>query len=378
MRNIYTFLILIIPGIFQIQGQIIVDHTSTDISLIPQAAIQQAKEDLHIAYGHTSHGSQLTEGMKSLVEFANAGGLGISLPTDFLSWNDGGSDGALDLHDKAMEGDAGIWPDWYDNTIAYLEDEANSDVNVVMWSWCGQVGRKYSEEKLWDEYLGPMSDLENEYPDISFVYMTGHLDYAEREITNAANDSIRSFCRNNNKVLYDFADIESWGHDGTHYKENGDDDCDYFGSQGDSIGNWALEYQDTHEEGTDWFDCVSAHSEAYNANLKAYATWWLFAELGGWDSGSAVLNVEANDRKPGIQGKVVPNPVQDIAYLDLECADIHPQITLLSSSGRILQHRSEITSEGYRIDMGAISPGVYYLVVKTEEAVRSFRVIKEE
>jgi len=29
--------------------------------------------------------------------------------------------------------------------------------------------------------------------------------------------------------------------------------------------------------------CGSAHSEPLNANLKAYASWCLFARLAGWD-----------------------------------------------------------------------------------------------
>ena len=38
----------------------------------PPAAIEQARAGLHIAYGHTSHGSQLTTGMTGLVNVANA------------------------------------------------------------------------------------------------------------------------------------------------------------------------------------------------------------------------------------------------------------------------------------------------------------------
>jgi hypothetical protein len=35
--------------------------------------------------------------------------------------------------------------------------------------------------------------------------------------------------------------------------------------------------------GVDWYDCSSAHSEPLNANMKAYAAWWLWARLAGWD-----------------------------------------------------------------------------------------------
>ncbi len=39
-------------------------------------------------------------------------------------------------------------------------------------------------------------------------------------------------------------------------------------------------------EGTDWYSCSSAHSQPLNANRKAYAAWWLWARIAGWDGGS--------------------------------------------------------------------------------------------
>ena len=39
-----------------------VDHTSSDLSQIPDEWITKAKQDLHIAYNHTSHGSQFITG----------------------------------------------------------------------------------------------------------------------------------------------------------------------------------------------------------------------------------------------------------------------------------------------------------------------------
>jgi hypothetical protein len=141
---------------------IVIDHACTDITRIPESAIEQAKANLRIAYGHTSHGSQLTAGMTGLIGFANDGGLGLSLSVDIFEWNNGGTGGALDLHDYFMSGDLGN-PDrttWAQRTRDYLD--ANSDVNVIMWSWCGQVDT--TEENI-DLYLSLMSQLELEYPD---------------------------------------------------------------------------------------------------------------------------------------------------------------------------------------------------------------------
>jgi len=276
---------------------VIVNHRCRDITLIPESALLDAKERLHIAYGHTSHGSQLTTGMTGLVEFANSGGLGLSLPADIFAWNEGGTNGALDLRDYAMAGDVGYYPDWVNNTYSYLgspdpntgRGTAHPDVNVIIWSWCGQVASKYTAGTLESEYLTPMSQLEEQYPGVTFVYMTGHVDHYHDAALKAGNQIIRDFCITNNKVLYDFAMIETFGSDGTFF-EYPSDNCDFFdvGSGGTPLGNWALEYQTSHTEGEEWFDCTSAHSQALNANYKAYAAWWLWAILAGWDSSTPV------------------------------------------------------------------------------------------
>jgi len=268
---------------------VIIDHTCTDITQISQLAIEQAKATLHIAYGHTSHGSQLTGGMTGLVGFANGGGLGLSLPEDIFEWNNGGTDGALDLHDNAMPGDCGYYPQWVNETRDYLDDPAHSDVNVIIWSWCGQVDDKYAAGTLDSEYLIPMSQLETDYPDVTFVYMTGHVDHWDDANNKAANQMVRNYCINNEKVLYDFADIESYNPDGTFY-EFPNDSCDYYESvSGPKLGNWAIEWQNSHTVDVDWYDCSSAHSQPLNANLKAYAAWWLWARVAGWPGSSASI-----------------------------------------------------------------------------------------
>jgi hypothetical protein len=254
------------------QGYII-DHNCTNIHAIPQAWIEQAKADLHIAYGHTSHGSQLTTGMTGLVGFMN----GLGYETDLYAWNSGGTGGALDLRDTPFSGayDLGN-PDrvaWEAATRTYLN--AHPEVNVIIWSWCGQAD---TTEANIDLYLGLMSGLENDYPGVMFVYMTGHtVGTGLTGNLHLRNQQIRDYCMADNRILYDFEDIESYNPDGEYFGHlNVDDACNYIG------GNWAIEWQNTHTEGIDWYSCSSAHSQPLNANMKAYAAWWLWARLAGW------------------------------------------------------------------------------------------------
>ncbi|MCQ1537458.1 PKD domain-containing protein [Methanocalculus taiwanensis] len=254
---------------------LIVNHTHTNLSKVPLSVIKRATRSLHIAYSHTSHGSQITDGMTGLIGFPNApyGG-------SVYRWNHGGTDGALDLHDYAMEGDLGN-PDrisWANRTREYLA--AHPETNVIVWSWCGQVST--STEDDIELYLSLMNTIESKYPDVLFVYMTGHLDGTGVEGNlNQRNEQIRTFCRENNKVLYDFADIESYDPDGNGYLARyANDGCDY--EDGGTTRNWAIDWQNSHNEGVSWYNCNAEHSQPLNANLKAYAAWWLWSGLAGW------------------------------------------------------------------------------------------------
>jgi hypothetical protein len=257
---------------------VIVNHRSIDLNDIPTSYIDQAKQTLHIAYGHTSHGSQLTTGMAGLVTWKG----------NQYAFNNGGTGGALDFRDyNGNFGNLGIANDlgnpnrtaWESATRTYLSQ--NPTVNVIIWSWCWQVDGTQAEIQL---YLDLMDGLEEDYPNVRFVYMTGHTDGAP--LTGNVpirNKQIRDYCIANNKILYDFADIESYNPDGVYFGDKlVDADCSY-DSNGDGTRdkNWAVDWQNAHPG--EWYNCASAHSQPLNANMKAYAAWHLWARLAGWD-----------------------------------------------------------------------------------------------
>ncbi len=255
-------------------SSMIIDHDCRDIYSIPRQAIQGAIDNLVIAYGHTSHGSQLVTGMDSLASF---------LGDELYNYSSTGANNTLRLIDRPFGvPDLGN-PDgsaWEEATRTYLD--SNTDVNVVIWSWCGQVAD--ASESYINNYLSLMTGLENDYPDVDFVYMTGHLT-GESTGSNIfiRNRQIRDYCINNNKILYDFADIESYDPDGAYYADKrADDNCDYDSdNDGYHDANWAIDWQDAHPG--EWYQCRADHTQPLNANLKAYAAWYLWARLGGWN-----------------------------------------------------------------------------------------------
>lgn len=272
-----------------LDNPIIADHRIANIvrlDQIPETAIEQAKQALHIAYQHTSHGSQIISGMNYLPNFKenNGGTLGL------YAWNDGPLEGALDIDDYFADGgDLGHLGDltWAEQTRTYLDDSNHADVNVIMWSWCGGVSDN-TEEGI-NTYLNEMNSLENEYPNVLFIYMTGHADGSGLEGNlHIRNQQIRDYCIANNKILYDFYDIECYNPDGDYFGDKYmTDACDY-DSDGDTYpdSNWAEEWQENHTKDIEWYECSPAHASTAHVmgNMKAYAAWWLFSVLAGWNS----------------------------------------------------------------------------------------------
>ena len=277
---------------------IIADHAIINMvryNQIPVEAIEQAKSKLHIAYDHTSHGSQIIGGMDDLNQFMENNGSQLGLYT----YNDGGIDGALDLKDDFTDvSDLGYYPEWVYATRKYLgwnclvegdysagTPAYNSDYNVIIWSWC----YLYAAEASINDYLAAMIKLIEDYPQVNFVFMTAHANgTGESGPVHYWNRYIRQFCIDNNLILYDFYDIELYDPDGNYFGDKRvTDECYYDNDppydSGELLGNWAIEWQNYHIENTDWYPCYSPHSQPVNANMKAYAAWWLFARLGGWD-----------------------------------------------------------------------------------------------
>ena len=235
-------------------GAIVADHTVIEpFELIPETVIETAKSTYNIFYGHTSHGSQIVSGMEILYD-----------EDGLYAFNDGEDTLQLSEYsdDLGYDGDVS----WVPVTRARL-DQPDNGINVVMWSWCGGVSDNTVAGI--NTYLDAMDGLEADYPDVTFVYMTGHLDGTGPAGTlYLRNNQIRDYCVLNDKVLFDFADIESFDPDGNHYP-NDDDGC-----------NWCDAWCASNP--CPW--CASCnHSHCFNCYLKGKAFWWMMARVSGWD-----------------------------------------------------------------------------------------------
>jgi len=240
---------------------IIVDHTTTDPSAIPDRWLAAAQETVIWAYGSTSHGTQLWAGARDLADHEPH----LGFATDWRVLPEG--DGLPMAYDDGWSWNPAIFADDASALLAEVPE-----ATAFMWSWCGELSDPGNDLEA---YLDAMTLLRAEYPEVTFVFMTGHTDGGSPELT-AANNRIREWVRATGGVLFDVADIERFDLDGGDHPDT-DDAC-----------LWCAPWCASHPEdcaGLDDVEC--AHSHPLICRLKAGALWWLSARLAGWEGGAA-------------------------------------------------------------------------------------------
>ncbi len=244
----YIWIIFIVLAACPSQAAILADHLAvTQFDSIPAGVFQNIRDSYQIYYGHSSHGGQIITGLGILA--AEDASLYASPSFDEAS-DDLGHNGSL------------VWETQTRNWLA-----AHAETNVVMWSWCG--GASDNTEEGINIYLNAMATLELDFPTVSFIYMTGHLDGTGiNGGLYRSNNQIRDYCAANDKILFDFADIESWDPAGVFYPDESDN-CDWCTA-------WC-----TTESCPSCSGC--AHSHCFNCYRKGKGFWWLMANIDGWD-----------------------------------------------------------------------------------------------
>ncbi len=246
----------------------IIDHNCTDLSQIPDSWIDQVKSQFHVHYAHTSHGEQIVAGLNRLS--AGSAVLSAAAPPQAGQYQfyqaycemPQGEDGLSMMDGQQLSGycETYITPDLYwegDYALNITRNVLNSfDVNISIFAWCTQLDY-YSQSEV-QVYLDAMAQLEAEYPDVIFVYFTGNAQSEEQNRVDR-NNQIREYCKENEKFLFDFADLDCW-YNGEQYTVNG------------------IPMEHPHYNGDE-----EGHTTYESCENKGRAFWWLLARLAGWE-----------------------------------------------------------------------------------------------
>lgn len=332
---IVMFMLVLMPSVHA--EAIIIDHTCTDLSQVPDYWLDQAK-NLTIHYAHTSHGGQINSGLLVLEAVD---------PVKYsFARRASGTEGLPPIEDPpALRMYDGNPPETYISPNDYWDGESGMDrtravadtgnYNLSMWSWCGQ--QSGNTEATTQSYIDTLNTLESEYPEMRFIYMTGHTDgTGETGNLNVRNNQVRDFCIANGKILFDFADIESYDPNGNYFLDKGaEDDCDYWI---DSVKhNWADEWCAAHPGSDLCISCSCAHSKPLNCNQKARAVWWMMARLAGWDGLPENDVIYVPDDYAKIQWAVDNASIDDTIIVRdgtyTENVDVDKRLTIRSENG---------------------------------------------
>ncbi len=269
----------------------------SELRSIPKSYIDSARTTLRVSYNHTSHGTHVTYGCNGL-EHYKTGDEAL-----FAVTNNPSDTGMLFIHDQggdlSVEGD-GDWASWRDIVRNYLDDPANSTINVVMWSWCNIAGHDVPS------YLSSMETLIGEYGSggskigsgagqralaVTFIFMTGHANGGADNLGSGNPKEqaklITDYCAAHGYYCVDYWSIDTHAMNGTYYEDANDDaESATYG------GNFYQDWQVAHTEGDDWFynldspdgsvRCGEHNTQHITANRKAYAFWYILARIAGF------------------------------------------------------------------------------------------------
>jgi hypothetical protein len=258
---------------------LIIDHTAVQqFNQIPDYWLDQARR-MSVYYGHTSHGSQIVAGLNYLEAYIDPAkykfkaSMRYSLPVTAP---------AQENPPALLMTELGAQPyEYWEGTAA--QDETIRTINslgvdLAGWAWCGQHGNT----SMVQSYLNAMQRIENGCQGAMHFYMTGH---GGNSRVRANNQTIRQYCIDNNKILFDFEDIEYHDPDGNYYpNEDGTGTwCAAWVQQNPGVYSNIPPRVETGGGGDNWMR--SSHAHGLFTIMKAQAFWYMMARLAGWDGG---------------------------------------------------------------------------------------------
>jgi len=344
--------LVLMTGLVKAQG-LVVDHTAVNqFENIPEEWIITVKNNFWLYYQHTSHGSQIVKGADrietALYRLVRAEEV---LPNVA---------GALNMYEDEHPRECNFWADT-DTNIPGLNKYAK--INIAIWSWCCELN---SAGTSINRYFSGMKANEEAYPGVTFIYMTGnaqswhgnHTYKSDEDGYNRylKNEQIRQYCRMNNKILFDFADIDCW----------------YNGEKATTTYNGNIfPHEHPHYNLNE-----GGHTSYENCENKAKAFWYMLARIAGWGG-------QVTPPSPPIDNLVIDllmaDPEVRIAqkiYCHLENVLATDQLQATLDNEIIYQKNGNLKSEEVFVaDYRNLNQGLHQLAVKVVNNIGQIRKI---
>jgi hypothetical protein len=347
---------------------IVVDHTCTDVSKIPDYWIEQARKMI-VQYVGESHGRQVPHGLELLaaqderfkVQIGDGENDKIDVLTDTTALR------ILRTQKNTygpINGDELYWATeaarGYTEATAQDAIDKGTPLAASLWCWCWDMSSEnwvhdesgavvtYNNERN-EAYINAIRRFNTNRPQTKFIYHTGVTDVqvsAGGWRSTYYNGIIRSSATTDGGILFDQADIENWNEAGTQQQTETWNDN----------GTMRTIYVRNHDyDETVGIQFQQGHTNDALCLKKAKAFWWMLARIAGWDGN--LSSIEPIDHFNSGNLSIFPNPVSSVLIIESEI-NTAKLIELFTLSGiKVMQQK--INPARQLIDISQIPSGMY-------------------
>ena len=130
--------------------------------------------------------------------------------------------------------------------------------------------------------------------------------------------------------------------------------------------------------GGHYYNCSPAHTHAVNGNMKAYAFWYLFARLAGWEGDTVNQTTGISSfTRPAERAQILvfPNPSSDLISVGGDI-DFPSVMRIYNMTGRLIRDE-KLESGGQQVDVSGLKEGLFIIRMNGKSSSRTASFIKK-
>lgn len=209
---------------------------------------------------------------------------------------------------------------------------------------CGKPFNETTTESNWQYLKNAYENLENKYPDKIFIWWTIPLTQSGQYCTEQMNSRIRNYCKENGKILFDIADIETYDTLGNHTTNGQGWEIAFNGYCGEKTG-------------------PSCHPNWLGSIMLAKAFWYMMVTI----AENNPISVTESDKS---EIKFTPNPASD--FIEITFSG-NSEIKIYNTLGQCVIKEQSISTP-QKINVSNLPSGIY--IIQIGEIIKKFMIVK--